>query len=349
MSMHALPRIAVYGTGNIGAYLGARLHDQARVTFIGRHRVIDTLRLCGITWSDLHGHGGHIGAKALDLQLNPFAAAKAHLVLVTVKSSATAAVARELAEVVAPGVPVISFQNGLHNAEQLRAALPGHPVLAGMVPFNVLTRDRGSFHQGSGGALMVESHASLAPFLPVFANAGLPLTTREDMPAVQAAKLLLNLNNAINALADLPLREELSQRYWRRCLALAQREALSVFAASGIRPARLTPLPPRLLPNVLELPDRLFQRVASRLLAIDPLARSSTWEDLESGRPTEVDAINGEIVRLAARHGMTAPVNARLVSLIREAERRRTRWQGDQLLQTLRQSRPAYERPMAIL
>ncbi|WP_114239001.1 2-dehydropantoate 2-reductase [Dyella sp. C9] len=349
MSVHALPRIAIYGTGNIGAYLGARLHDHARVTFIGRHRVIDTLRLCGISWSDLNGNHGHIGPRALELQLNPFAAAKAHLVLVTVKSSATAAVARELAEVVAPSVPIISFQNGLNNTAQLRAALPGHPVLAGMVPFNVLQRDRASFHQGSSGGLMVESHPSLAPFLPVFAQAGLPIGTRHDMPAVQAAKLLLNLNNAINALSDLPLRDELSRRHWRRCLALAQREALGVFAAAGIRPARLTPLPPRLLPSVLDLPDALFQRIAGKLLAIDPYARSSTWEDLESGRPTEVDAINGEIVRLAARQGMTAPVNARLVALIREAERRRTVWQGEQLLQTLRQSRPAYERPMAIL
>ncbi|RDI99222.1 2-dehydropantoate 2-reductase [Dyella solisilvae] len=344
-----MPRIAIYGAGSVGGYLGARLHEHARVTFIGRHRVIDTLRLSGISWSDLHGGSGRIGAKALDLQLDPFAAAKAHLVLVTVKCSATAAVARELAEVLAPGVPVISLQNGLHNAKVLRAALPGHPVLAGMVPFNVLRRDRGSFHQGSSGQLMVEADPSLAPFLPLFANAGLPIATRNDMPAVLAAKLLLNLNNAINALSDLPLREELSQRRWRRCLALAQREALAVFTAAGIHPARLTPLPARFLPHVLELPDTLFQRVAAKLLAIDPLARSSTWEDLESGRATEVDAINGEIVRLAAQHGMTAPVNARLVALIRQSERRRTTWQSEQLLQELRQSRPAYERPMAIL
>ncbi|WP_430391461.1 2-dehydropantoate 2-reductase [Dyella sp. 20L07] len=336
MSVHALPRIAIYGAGSVGGYIGGRLHEQARVTFIGRHSVIDTLRLCGLTWSDLQGDGAHIPAKALDLQLKPFAAAKAHMVLVTVKSSATADVARELAEVIAPGVPVISFQNGLHNTDILRAALPGHPVLAGMVPFNVLQREKGRFHQGSSGALMVQPHPSLAPFLPVFAASGLPLSVRQDMPAVQAAKLLLNLNNAINALSDLPLKEELSQRPWRRSLALAQREALTVFAAAGIRPAKLTPLPTRWLPRVLGLPDAWFRRLAARLLAIDPYARSSMWEDLEAGRPTEVDAINGEIVRLAATRGISAPVNTRLVALMHEAEHARRAWQAGQLLDELR-------------
>jgi 2-dehydropantoate 2-reductase len=336
MSEHIRPRIAIYGTGSVGGYIGGRLHEQARVTYIGRRRIIDAMRLNGLTWSDLQGHRCRIAPKTLDLNLDPFAAAKAHLVLVTVKSAATESVARELAGVIAPGVPVISFQNGLHNTDALRAALPKHVVLAGMVPFNVLQRGPGAFHQGSSGELMVEAHPALAPFLPLFAAAGLPLRPRQDMPAVQAAKLLLNLNNAVNALSDLPLKQELSQRCWRRCLALAQREALQVFATAGIRPARLTPMPTDWLPRLLELPDACFRRIASRLLAIDPLARSSMWEDLEAGRPTEVDAINGEVVRLAAHHAMQAPVNARLASLMHDAEHARRPWNGSQLLDELR-------------
>jgi 2-dehydropantoate 2-reductase len=245
-------------------------------------------------------------------------------------------VARELAEVIAPGVPVVSFQNGLHNAALLREALPGHPVLAGMVPFNVLQRIPGDFHQGSGGELMVEAHDSLAAFLPVFEASGLPLMARSDMPAVLAAKLLLNLNNALNALSDVPLKEELSQRDWRRCLAMAQREALEVFTAANIHPAKLTPLPPAWLPRVLDMPDTWFRRLASKLLAIDPVARSSMWEDLERGRPTEVDVINGEVVRIAQTHGVSAPVNARLVELVHQAEQTRRAWTAQQLLDDLR-------------
>ncbi|MGO4504514.1 MULTISPECIES: 2-dehydropantoate 2-reductase [unclassified Dyella] len=336
MSVHALPRIAIYGAGSVGGYLGARLHDNARITCIGRRRVIDAWRIHGLDWSDLLGGHEHVAARDVELQVNPFAAAKAHLVLVTVKSSATETVARELAEVIAPGVPVVSFQNGLHNAAILRDALPGHPVLAGMVPFNVLQRIPGDFHQGSGGELMVEAHEALAAFLPVFEASGLPLLARSDMPAVLSAKLLLNLNNALNALSNLPLKEQLSQRDWRRCLALAQREALTVFDAADMHPAKLTPLPPAWLPRVLEMPDSWFRRLASRLLAIDPVARSSMWEDLERGRSTEVDAINGEVVRLAAAHGVAAPVNARLVELVHQVEQARRAWTAQELLDDLR-------------
>lgn len=336
MSMHALPRIAIYGAGSVGGYLAARLHEHARITCIGRRRVIDAWRIHGgLDWSDLRGGHEHVATRDVELQVDPFAAAKAHLVLVTVKSSATETVARELAEVIAPNVPVVSFQNGLHNAQMLRDALPGHPVLAGMVPFNVLQRVPGDFHQGSGGELMVEAHDSLAAFLPVFEASGLPLQARTDMAAVLAAKLLLNLNNALNALADVPLKEELSQRNWRRCLALAQREALRVFEIAGIQPAKLTPLPPQWLPRVLEMPDTWFKRLASRLLAIDPVARSSMWEDLERGRPTEIDAINGEVVRIAKQHGSQAPVNARLIHRVREAELERRSWSAQQLLDDL--------------
>jgi 2-dehydropantoate 2-reductase len=75
------------------------------------------------------------------------------------------------------------------------------------------------------------------------------------------------------------------------------------------------------------------------MLAIDPLARSSMWEDLELGRATEVDWLNGEVVRLAQKQGRRAPVNARLVELIREAEQGGRRdWSGPELLAELRRT-----------
>ena len=154
---------------------------------------------------------------------------------------------------------------------------------------------------------------------------------------MQWAKLLLNLANSINALADLPLRDQLAQRAYRRCVAAAQAEALDLMDAAGIEPARLMAISPRRLVRVLTLPDVLFRRLARRMLAIDPLARSSMWEDLQAGRPTEVDELNGEVVRLAQRLGRAAPVNARLVELVHAAESGgRRRWSGPQLLAELR-------------
>jgi len=81
-------------------------------------------------------------------------------------------------------------------------------------------------------------------------------------------------------------------------------------------------------------------RLVERFRAIDPVARSSMWEDLERGRPTEVDAINGEVVRLAAQHRMPAPVNERLVQLIHEAEQTRRAWSAREMLEQLHPGAP---------
>jgi 2-dehydropantoate 2-reductase len=306
---------------------------------IGRERLCRELVEHGLRLTDLKGADLHVAPAGFRYATDPGAAADAELVLVTVKSAATGEAGRLLAPVLGPAAVVASFQNGLGNAEVLRRHLQPHTVLSGMVPFNVVNRGGGHFHQGSSGDLEIERHAGLANFAEVFKRAGLPLVERDDMLAIQWAKLLLNLNNPVNALSNLPLRQELSQRAYRRCVALAQREALALLERSGVRPAKLTPLPPHWIPKLLALPDALFARLAHTMLAIDPLARSSMWEDLEAGRTTEVDWINGEIVRLAATQGRAAPVNARLLGLIRDAETGGQReWSGPALLAELERS-----------
>ncbi len=333
--MTSMGRVVIYGAGNIGCYIGGRLEGQTAIRYIGREKALQSLREHGLTVTDYRGHKQHTPPAALDLQVTPQAAAGASLVLVCVKSAATVDAAQQLAPLLKPGTVVISLQNGLHNADVLRDALPRCTVLAGMVPFNVVQRAPGVFHQASSGEVMVESDAGLAAWLAAFANAGLPLELRHDMAAVQRAKLLLNLNNAINALSDLPLRDELSQRGWRLCLALAQREALDVFRHARLPVAKLTPVPPSWLPRVLQLPDALFSRVASRMLAIDPIARSSTWDDLKAGRLTEVDYINGEVVKLAQAQGRHAPINGKLCELIHAAEKHPKSWTSEELLAAL--------------
>jgi 2-dehydropantoate 2-reductase len=329
--------ICVYGAGSIGCYVGGRLRATgAAVCFVGRERLARELTTHGLSLTDWRGAALTVDAADVRFATTPEAAADAGLVLVTVKSAGTEDAARELARVVAPTALVVSFQNGLHNADVLRRHLAAATVLTGMVQFNVVQRGGGAFHEGAEGKLEVEDHPRLASYLPVFARAGLPLVRHADMPPVQWAKLLFNLNNAINALSDLPLRDQLADREYRRSLALVQSEALLLLHAAGIRPARLTPLPPRWIPHLLRLPDAVFTRVASRMLAIDPQARSSMWEDLEAGRKTEIDYLNGEIVRLAEGLGRPAPVNARLTALVHAAEHGgRRRWTGRDLLREL--------------
>ena len=141
-----------------------------------------------------------------------------------------------------------------------------------------------------------------------------------DIAGVQWGKLLVNLNNALNALADLPLRRQLAQRSWRRLLADQMAEGLAAIRAEGIRPVSPTPIPAGWTPHLLRLPDTVFELMLGRTMKIDPEARSSMWEDLQRGRRTEIDYLQGVITAIAERRGLDVPLSRRIVALIRQAE-----------------------------
>jgi 2-dehydropantoate 2-reductase len=330
--------IAIFGAGSIGAYVGAALiAGGADVVLIGRERVCERFGRDGISISDMDGRRERIDAARIHCSADPAALREAGLVLVTVKSADTAAAAAALAAHAQPDALVLSLQNGIGNADVLRAALHGMTVLAGMVPFNVVQTADGRYHRGTEGRLMAEAAPALSRWLPAFAAGGLPLVERADFAAVQWGKLLLNLNNAVNALSGLPLKAELSQRDYRRCLALLMEEALHALAASGIAPAQIGGVPPQRLPMLLKLPDWIYRRIAAASLKIDPEARSSMWEDLQAGRRTEVDYLNGAVVKLAREAGLDAPANRRIVELAHAAEAgTRGAMAGAELLAALR-------------
>ena len=97
-------------------------------------------------------------------------------------------------------------------------------------------------------------------------------------------------------------------------------EALTVLEAEGITPARTGKVIPNLMPKIMKLPDFLFNVVAASTLKIDPEARSSMYEDLMLGRRTEIDFLNGEIVRLGEKNHIATPVNTHIVELIKQSE-----------------------------
>lgn len=308
--------IVVAGAGSIGCFVGGLLSAGGRnVTLLARPRIADELTSHGLHLTSLEGWTADpFPAVTTD----PAALAAADLVLVTVKSGAT----EEMAQLIAAHAPatatVVSLQNGVTNADRLRALLPGRAVLAGMVSFNVLHRGEGRFHRGTSGPLIVE--AGEARVLDALRVPNLQVEAAPDMKGVQWGKLLLNLNNALNALSGLPLRDQLLDRRWRRVLAAQQEEGLALLRDAGIQPWSMGPIPARRFPQLLRLPTPLFRALARSAVRIDPLARSSMWEDLERGRRTEVDELQGAIVALAERLGRDAPVNRRVLAEVRRAE-----------------------------
>ena len=198
----------------------------------------------------------------------------------------------------------------------MRAALPDHDVRAGMVPFNVVPTEPASFHRATSGEIVIQSgpgdlgSTTQQPDLPVIES--------DEIEAVQWGKLVINLNNALNALSGLTLKDQLLDRSWRRLMADQMAEALRVLKAAGQPVASTTPLPAGMTPFILRLPTPIFTRIAARMLTIDPSARTSMAYDLMAGRPTEIDSLQGEIIRLGAQVGVPTPICNRVRKMIEQ-------------------------------
>jgi 2-dehydropantoate 2-reductase len=311
--------IVVAGAGSIGCFAGGLFASAGRrVSLLARPRVIEEIEGFGLTLTSLEGGSWHVAPQQLELSGDPKILAEASVVLVAVKSADTAEIADAIARHAPPQAVIVSLQNGVGNASVLRERLPGRKVLAAMVPFNVIATGEGRFHRATSGDIVIErDEADTAARLSV---PGLAMRATSDIAAVQWGKLLVNLNNAINALSGLPLREQLARRDWRGLFADQIAEGLKAVRAEGIRPVSPTPVPLGWTPHLLRLPDALFAIALAPAMKIDPQARSSMWEDLQRGRRTEIDYLQGVITEIAGRRGLEVPLSRRIVALIRQAE-----------------------------
>lgn len=315
--------VAIAGAGSIGCYVGGCLALAGRkITLLARPSMADAIGAQGMRIVSLDGKASSLGPEGVGVTGDPAAAlAGQRLVLVTVKSGATEEMAGLIAAHARPDAIVISLQNGVRNADILRSRLGAESrVLAAMVPFNVVQsfEDRPVFHRTTSGRSLLQSGVpGLAEFLDVENS---PFGETRDVESVLWGKLLLNLNNALNALSGLPLTQQLADRRWRLILADQIAEGLAVMQKAGVKPAAVGRPSPALLPLVLRLPDFLFSRLARRMLAVDPAARSSMWEDFQRRRKTEIDEFQGAIVRMAEQSGAEAPLSRRVVALVRAAE-----------------------------
>jgi 2-dehydropantoate 2-reductase len=316
----AADRVAVLGAGSVGCFIGGCWQAAGLpVTFIGRPKIAHDIREHGLTLSDYAAWEARLAE--VDFGCVPAPLAEAAVILLTVKSGATEAAAREIADHGREGALVVSFQNGVSNLDILERALGGRfRIVRGTVPFNVAYLGEGRFHKGVGGELWVEDRPEMRELAERVGGGPAALRLSNDMLGLAWGKLLINLNNAVNALSGRTLIEQLRERDYRRVFAAAMREGLRLLRLARIEPAKVGPVPPRLLPWIVASPDWLFNTVFIRSWKIDSRARSSMADDLAAGRKTEVDYLNGELVRLAERLHADAPVNRAIVDLVRKAE-----------------------------
>ena len=327
----AAARVVVHGAGSVGCFVGGCWQAAGvPVSFFGRQTLATEIAEHGLSLTDFTGRQTRLDA--VDYRTDPAVLAEADIIALTVKSGATEEAAEQIARLARDGALVISFQNGISNLDVLRRKLGQRlQVARGIVQFNVAYLGEGRFHKGVAGALYAEDRPDIRELAAMVVDGPAALKLSDDMTGIAWGKLLINLNNAVNALSGKTLLGEFAERDYRLVVAASQREALALLKRAGISPAKIAAVSPGLLPTVIGSPNWLFKNVFLRSWKIDEKARSSMNDDLAAGRKTEIEYINGELVHLAEKLGVDAPINRAIVRLIHEAEAGRGPWRAQEL------------------
>lgn len=314
-------KIVIAGAGSIGCYVGGMLASgRANVHFYARERMAKDLLTNGLHLSDWTGKSVDLTGEQFQISTDSSVLFDADLILVCVKSKDSAEMATIIQASGNKHATIFSCQNGVSNVACISNILPTHTVLPVMVPYNVVYESGGKFHCGTEGELYCQQHDAAQALQDAAIKADLGFVQKSDMMNILWGKLLLNLNNPVNALSGVPLKQQLETHGYRKVYALCLKEGLSVLKAANITPGKVAAVPVGVIPLILSLPNFLFKRVAQKMLAMDPKARSSMWEDLQNKRPVEVDYITGEIIKLGKEVGIKTPMNARLLELVKQAQ-----------------------------
>ena len=312
-----MTHILVAGAGALGCVFGGFLHKAGcRVTLLGRAPQIDAIAGTGLQIEGLWGEhqltGLQLATRAADVS-GPVDA-----ILITVKSYDTRAIATAVAPLLAPEGVAISLQNGLGNVEALNDVAGGHRVLAGRVIFGAEAvapgRVRVTVYADPVlvGVWRDDAHPRLEAIARAwaerFAAAGIPSAYSDDIEAALWGKVLYNAAlNPLGALLGVHYGVLAEDAHTRAIMDVVIDEAFRVAVAEGVA-----------LPWAsVEAYRTLFY---NRLVPSTYHHRSSMLQDLERGRPTEVDAINGEVWKRGAVHGIVTPANELLTRLVHARE-----------------------------
>jgi 2-dehydropantoate 2-reductase len=316
-------KVVIAGAGSIGCFVGGMLaNGGSNLHFFARPRIAQDINEHGLQLSDLTGLSINVTPQQFTVHTDASVLKDADLILICVKSKDTQEMAQTIKDSGNTHATIFSLQNGVTNTQTIQSVLTRHTVLPVMVPYNVVYQTGGKFHCGTEGNLYCQQHPKAQPLLKLAQNARLGFELKDDMLSILWGKLLLNLNNPINALAGIPLKQQLETAGFRKIYRDSLKEGLRVLSAAHIKPGKVAAVPITVIPYIMSLPTLIFKRIAQKMLAMDPKARSSMWEDLQNKRPVEVDYINGEIVKLGLQLNIPTPLNERLIELVKLAQQK---------------------------
>ena len=301
------PKIAVVGAGAVGGYFGGMLaRAGAPVVLAGRPAFVDAVKKAGLTLDTLKFHESVRVQASTDIE----AARGADVVLFCVKTTDTAETSRSLAPLLKPGALVVAMQNGVDNVEQIRAA-SGIDALGCVVYVAASVPQPGAVkHVGRGDLVVGPRNERTERFAALFERAGVPCRISANIEGELWTKLVWNCAlNAVSALGRAKYGQiAASADAWKVVEAVVY-EVLAVARAANIHPPGLED-PKAALAGALKIAQQMSE------------ALSSTGQDMQRGKRTEIDSLNGYIARRGAQLGVPTPVNHALYALVKLAEGR---------------------------
>jgi 2-dehydropantoate 2-reductase len=311
VQQQAWPKVAVVGAGAVGCYFGGMLaRAGAPVTLIGRQQHVDAIGRNGLFLDTLHFQESVPVAASTRIE----AAHGAQLVLFCVKSFDTEEAARLLAPHLAPEALVLSCQNGVDNVQRFAkssgmSAIPAIVYVAAAMSGPGRVKHSGSGNlvignlpQGQGGGL--RDRRELEEFAGVLARGGIPCQVSENIEGELWVKMIINCAyNAISALGRSRYIVMTGRPLVRQLMCTAVEESIAVARALGV-----------------QLPDTDLVESTINLAQTMKNATSSTAQDIARGKRTEIDSLNGYVVRHGKERGIPVPVNQTLYTLVKLLE-----------------------------
>jgi 2-dehydropantoate 2-reductase len=301
------PRIAVVGAGAVGGYFGGMfVRAGAPVVFIGRRHFADAVNANGLVLDKSQGQERIRAEATVDMG----AVGDCSLILFCVKSNDTVETAKQIAPFVRPDATVVCLQNGVDNAERVHAAT-NVVALSAAVYVAVSVPEPGRVkHLARGDLIIGPPTENVTQIANVFDRAGIPCRISENIEGELWVKLLRNCAlNAISALGHAHYGEIAQNANAKQLMQNIVDEVLAVARAARV-----------VMPGVHDRESGMAAAMELTTQMAD--AFSSTAQDSNRGRPTEIDALNGYISRRGAELGVPVPVNHALFTLVKLAEQK---------------------------
>ena len=296
-------KVAVMGAGAVGCYFGGMLARAGhQVVLIARPQHVDAIARDGLRM-ETRTFDEHVRLAASS---EPAAVQGADLVLFSVKSTDTESAGAQIRPFLAPQALVLTLQNGVDNAERLRTVLPPRQVAAAVVYVATEMAGPGHVRHHGRGELVIEPSSASDAVAMTLSAAGVPTEVSDNVRGALWMKLIINCAyNAVSAIAQRPYGENVRSEGIQEVMRDVVDECLAVAKAEGV-----------------QLPDDVHAGVM-KIAGAMPTQSSSTAQDLARGRRTEIDYLNGLIVRRGEALAIATPANRVLWALVKLLETRR--------------------------